>query len=31
MVSGKLPFQGSALELMGKHQHALAPIEQLSI
>jgi serine/threonine protein kinase len=28
-LSGKLPFQGSALELMGQHQHALPPIEQL--
>jgi len=29
MLSGKLPFQGSALELMDQHQHAALPIEKL--
>src|SRR5205807_692328 len=29
MLSGKLPFQGSATELMYQHQHAVPPIEKL--
>jgi serine/threonine protein kinase/tetratricopeptide (TPR) repeat protein len=29
MLSGKLPFQGSATELMYQHQHAPPPIEKL--
>ena len=29
MLSGKLPFQGSATELMRQHQHAAPPIEKL--
>jgi serine/threonine protein kinase/Tfp pilus assembly protein PilF len=29
MLSGKLPFQGSATELMYQHQHAAPPIEKL--
>ena len=29
MLSGKLPFQGSATELMRRHQHAAPPIEKL--
>ena len=29
MLTGKLPFQGSATELMGQHQHAMLPIGQL--
>jgi serine/threonine protein kinase len=29
-LSGKLPFQGSALELMRQHQHAALPTEQLT-
>ncbi|MFY9986977.1 MAG: protein kinase [Chthoniobacterales bacterium] len=29
MLSGKLPFQGSAAELMYQHQHAALPTEQL--
>jgi TolB-like protein len=29
MVSGKLPFQGSAVELMDQHQHSALPIEKL--
>ena len=30
MLSGKLPFHGSAPELMYQHQHAAPPIEKLS-
>jgi serine/threonine protein kinase/Flp pilus assembly protein TadD len=29
MISGKLPFQGSAAELMYQHQHAALPTEKL--
>jgi serine/threonine protein kinase/Flp pilus assembly protein TadD len=29
MLSGKLPFQGSATELMYQHQHTAVPFEQL--
>ena len=29
MLSGQLPFQGSAAELMYQHQHAAVPIERL--
>ena len=29
MLSGKLPFQGSAAELMYQHQHAVPPTEKL--
>ena len=29
MLSGKPPFQGSAAELMGRHQHAVPPTEKL--
>jgi serine/threonine protein kinase len=29
-LSGKLPFEGSALELMRQHQHAALPTEQLA-
>lgn len=29
MISGKLPFQGSAAELMYQHQHATLPVEKL--
>jgi serine/threonine protein kinase len=29
MLSGKLPFEGSATELMYQHQHAAPPIEKL--
>lgn len=31
MLSGKLPFSGSAAELMYQHQHAEPPIEKLKI
>jgi serine/threonine protein kinase/cytochrome c-type biogenesis protein CcmH/NrfG len=29
MLSGKLPFQGSAVEVMYQHQHAAVPIDKL--
>ena len=31
MLSGKLPFHGSAAELMYQHQHSAPPIEKLSM
>jgi serine/threonine-protein kinase len=30
MLSGKPPFQGSAAELLGQHQHAAPPIDKLT-
>jgi hypothetical protein len=29
MLTGKLPFSGSAAELMYQHQHAALPVEKL--
>ena len=29
MVSGKLPFEGSAAELMYQHQYAAPPVQKL--